>query len=331
MPVNSSLNRGLRSILACLLLAICTDADALTCTVGADDVAFGAIDPLSGSATEVSANIQVDCNEPLLALTDDTVSVCISLDEGSGGSDGSSFRFMSSGPDTLPYNLYKDAARTQIWGSQTAFPASGPQAIEIPLTGTLGLLATGTATVPVYGRIPAAISTLPVGNYLSTFTAGASIRYDSADDLPCDGTTGTSAADTFVVIASIAASCTVEVDDLDFGMRSHLDTAVDATSQVRTNCTSGVPFSIGMSPGSSGDLLQRRMVHGSVAGEYVTYELFGDASHTQLWGDGTAGTNLVFATGTGTVQGTTIYGEVPVQDTARPGEYSDTIIVIVSY
>jgi spore coat protein U-like protein len=65
---------------------------------------------------------------------------------------------MASGTNQLAFQLYRNAARTQIWG-QTAG------------TDTLGGTGTGTvATVNVYGRIPTQL-TPPAGAYETQITA----------------------------------------------------------------------------------------------------------------------------------------------------------------
>ncbi len=242
-------------------------ADALTCTITASDVAFGSIDPLAGTEVDVSANIQIDCSEIVPALLDPTVGVCIYLDEGDGGSDGSVFRHMRQGSDILPYNLYKDAARTTIWGSDTAFPASGAQRVIVTLAGLLP--STGSLTVPVYGRVPAAVSDRPVGAYLSTFAGGARARYSFSDTIACDGVAGTQASDTFIVTGSIAETCTVEADDLAFGTEAQLDVDVDSSSQVRTSCSTGLAYSVALGTGGGGAFAARRMEHESLPAEIV--------------------------------------------------------------
>lgn len=312
-----------------LLLGWAGQADALTCTITMTDVAFGSVDPLAGAVVDVSANLTVACSDLIFPLLDSTVGVCVYLDEGSGGSDGTTYRYMRQGVETLPFNLFKDAARTQIWGSESIFSSTGAQRIIVTLTGLLP--STGSTVVPVYGRIPAAISDRPSGSYLSTFTGGARARYSYTDTLACNGVAGTQATDTFVVTGTIISTCAVEADDLDFGSNTRLDSAVDATTQVRTSCTTGTAYAVGISAGGGSGFATRRMVHDSFPASTVSYQLYRDASHTQIWGDGTSGTVTSSGTGNGSPQGATVHGQVPAQATPRPGDYHDTAIVTVSY
>lgn len=315
--------------IAGLLLGWTPAANALTCTISASDVAFGSIDPLAGSEVDVSANIQIDCSETVAVLLDNTVGVCIYLDEGDGGSDGTVYRHMRQGSEILPFNLYKDAARTNIWGSETAFPAAGAQRVIVTLSGLLP--STGSLTVPVYGRVPAAVSDRPVGAYLSTFAGGARARYSFTDTIACDGVAGTQESDTFTATASIAETCTVEADDLAFGTQAQLDVDVDSSNQIRTSCSTGLAYSVALGTGGGGAFNARRMVHENFPAEIVGYQLYTDALRTQIWGDGTGGTVTAGATGSGSPQASTVHGRVPPQATPRPGAYDDTVIVTVSY
>jgi spore coat protein U-like protein len=306
-----------------------TDAGALSCSITASDIAFGSVDPLAGTETDVSADIQINCSDDVPVLLDDTVGVCIYLDAGDGGGDGTGHRHMTQGGEILPYNLYLDAARTLIWGSNTAFVASGGQRVLVTLTGLSP--SNGSLTVPVYGRVPASVADRPVGSYLSTFAGGARIRYTYSDTIPCDGVAGTQSSDSFVVSGSIAETCTVEADDLTFGIQARLDADVDSTSQIRTSCSTGLAYAVSLGAGGGGDFNARRMVLGGNPSATVSYQLYGDAARSQIWGDGSGGSVAPGGTGTGSPQSSTVYGRVAPQATPQPGEYDDTVIVTVNY
>jgi spore coat protein U-like protein len=67
-------------------------------------------------------------------------------------------RKMSSGTNTVNYNMYTDVGRTKIWGDGTAGSSVNPQ------TGT------GAAqAITVYGRIPTG-QTPATGTYNDTIT-----------------------------------------------------------------------------------------------------------------------------------------------------------------
>jgi len=82
------------------------------------------------------------------------------------GSGGGTFatRTLSSGGSTLDFNLYRDAAYSQVWGDGTGatFTVAG--------TGS-GLLTSNNITV--YGQIPIS-QDKPVGTYTSLITVTVS-------------------------------------------------------------------------------------------------------------------------------------------------------------
>jgi spore coat protein U-like protein len=80
----------------------------------------------------------------------------ITLDEGQSGT--YSQRTMTSGANTLQYNLYTDAARTTVWGDGT----SGTSEYTFLFTSSSG-------SVNIYGRIPA-LQDVAVGHYSDSVT-----------------------------------------------------------------------------------------------------------------------------------------------------------------
>jgi spore coat protein U-like protein len=64
---------------------------------------------------------------------------------------------MTLGPETITYGLYRDSARSLVWGSLAGSTVSGS--------------GNGTATAhPVYGRVPPQ-ATPPPGTYSDTVVA----------------------------------------------------------------------------------------------------------------------------------------------------------------
>ncbi|MCH2020758.1 Csu type fimbrial protein [Acinetobacter pittii] len=141
----------------------------------------------------------------------------------------------------------------------------------------------------------------------------------------------------FVVpsLCQLNSTSTVDFDNInDIGMTKRDYTAQGA---VNTTCNFGTPYSIYLGDGNNriaGGF--RRMINSN--NEFISYQLYKDSNYSTVW-DATGGvTNVggtggVSKTGTGSAQTTTVYGKIP-QGTAiasRPGVYSDSVVVTVTY
>ncbi len=141
-----------RVLFALLCLAIPAAADA-GCSVSASGVAFGNYDGSATSADDATGTITINCFI-LSGLGGYTIAL-------SPGRDGSyTARRMISGTATLPYQLYADPARTQVWGDGSGGSFTVRSFDIIPLLG-------GSSTYQIYGRIPANLSPRP-GAYNDT-------------------------------------------------------------------------------------------------------------------------------------------------------------------
>lgn len=126
-------------VLAVFLTALASSAAAANCAVTTTAVAFGGYDPFAGPR-DASGAIRVSCNgnaEPMVQL-------------GAGSSGSAANRQMRSAGEVLRYNVYSDAARSQVFDWMT-------------LTGG------GTQNVTLYGRIFAG-QPVPPGAYQDTLT-----------------------------------------------------------------------------------------------------------------------------------------------------------------
>lgn len=118
------------------------------CDVSASNLAFGNYDPISVVATDATTTINVTCT---LGAT-----YSLRLNAGLNGAGVVTDRAMSNGVNSLAYDLYTDALRTDIWGND----------------GATGVNGTGTGlSVPtiVYGRIPAG-QTVGAASFTDTIT-----------------------------------------------------------------------------------------------------------------------------------------------------------------
>jgi spore coat protein U-like protein len=152
--------RLLGSTLLMLLVPTMARA-AVTCTASATAVAFGVYNPFFGSPLDTTGTVTVTCSTTFI----DLVSYTVSLSRGGGSSYAG--RRMNSGSNLLSYQLYTDAARSQIWGDGSGGTSTNAYSgilIFTPITNTH----------TVYGRIPAAQTTVIPGSYTDTITVTVS-------------------------------------------------------------------------------------------------------------------------------------------------------------
>jgi spore coat protein U-like protein len=131
--------------------------------------------------------------------------------------------------------------------------------------------------------------------------------------------------------AAAANRCTLNVTPLRFGLYNPIS-PVDgsSTGTIDYNCTGSTPITILLSAGS-GSFAARQMRQGANA---LAYNLFLDAGGTQIWGDGTGGSQFFSdpAPRANTPNAVTIFGRIPARQTrAHIGAYSDRIVVTIIF
>lgn len=103
---------------------------------------------------------------------------------------------------------------------------------------------------------------------------------------------------------------------------------VTASTQIRVGCLGAavtVPVQLKLSAGNAYGYAPRRMVFGA---NTLQYNLYLDAARTQVWGDGSGGTQfastgILISLGTYTY---TVYGAIPAGQTAPPGNYGGATV-----
>lgn len=104
----------------------------VTCTITTAPVAFGSVALLDANVDAVGT-VQVTCSA--------TAAYAVGMNGGANGGTSATTRMMAGGAERITYALYRDAARTQGWYSDSGSSLSG--------TGT------GSAqSLSVYGRVP---------------------------------------------------------------------------------------------------------------------------------------------------------------------------------
>jgi spore coat protein U-like protein len=146
-----------------------------------------------------------------------------------------------------------------------------------------------------------------------------------------------------------APSCTMSTTGLAFGSYNPTSSVpVTANGTINFTCTytgTGFTASITISPGNSGNYLNRTLNFGSQA---LNYNIYVNASDTEIFGGGTgngssgtwyyylcyAGGGVTCAGGTGqsgTQYSAPMYGLLPSGQDVSAGLYSDTIMVTITY
>ena len=94
-------------------------------------------------------------------------------------------------------------------------------------------------------------------------------------------------------------------------------------------CTANSSYQIALNGGVSGNPGARTMKN-SVTGEKLGYRIPA-MFDGPAWGDGTAGTIVYSGVGTGGAQNVMMYGIVPSQRAPTPGDYRDTVTVLLMF
>jgi spore coat protein U-like protein len=127
---------------------------------------------------------------------------------------------------------------------------------------------------------------------------------------------------------SASAGCSVEVDPVTFGTIDS-QRLTRGNGEVVVRCDEPADFRVGLSPGRGGG--EGRRMRGPGKAE-LDYALFTDPGYTIPWGDGQAIGNPRpgRSEGQGPVR-LTVYGLIPPQPGALPGEYEDGLQVTLTF
>lgn len=311
---------------------------ATTCSATLTDLTFGNVDP-TGALVNAQATLNYSCvhNGGLLGgLYAAYVRMCFSI--GTGAAPGSTYNprvMTNASSDPMTFQLYRDAARSQIWGSVDNATYL-PRQQDLQFT----ILANGQAqngSVTLYGQVPAGQVGLGVGSYTDAFSGiHTKLSYNVNEVLLIGGsfpaTCGTASNSTFpfTATADVQPQCRLTTaTDLDFGsVPGLLTTNRDQLSTISTTCTYRTAWQIGLDNGQHAVGSTRRMT--GVGSYAVNYELYRESTRSQRWGN-TLYTDTFSGTGSGTVQSVPVYGRVPPQAAVAAGNYSDIITVTVTF
>nr|WP_314632845.1 spore coat U domain-containing protein [uncultured Janthinobacterium sp.] len=333
----------MRRLLLCLIILLgCASgaARADTCSVTMTNIDFGNISPISGSDYTAQATGTFSClfsSLNLGQLLTPNAQVCISL-----GVDGNALtatpRKLANGTNRMEYNVYVDGtyAPAKIWGGAAVVGAPSTFA----LTLSAGLLAppgTYSMNFTVYAKIPAgtalaAVPTVANANtvYNASFAGLGTYTYTTYGLVNLFGCTVNSGSFGFTVKATAVNDCTITATPMAFANASILTGNLRSTSTLSVRCVNNNAYQIALNGGVVAASVAGRQMKNTATPEKIGYRLSATLDGP-LWGDGTAGTNMVTGTGTGASAPVTIFGQVPAQASPSPGDYKDTVTATIYF
>ena len=135
------------------------------------------------------------------------------------------------------------------------------------------------------------------------------------------------------VSATVTNNCTISTSALAFGsydpVVANAATNLDGTGTVSVACTKGTTATVGLGLGSNASGSTRRMSDGG--GNFLTYELYQDVSHSTVWGNAGAGLLSPAAAPSKAARNFTVYGQVASNQDVAAGSYSDTVVATVNF
>lgn len=318
MPLAESLARRPRSraaamlsaalLLLALLLWPQSARANIVCSLASQPVTLS-----FGNALTASGEIRYSCR----SFNTRSTSFTICASRGTPSYPGTAQQpLMQSGSSTLAFNVYVDSAATRAWTSTNLIVRSVTVAANATITGSL----------PFYGKI-AAGQRSPVGSY-QAFLFNSVLGFLSSDGRSClPNVTDLNGVDfTLFVTATVPEACNLgTIAAMDFGTPAGLWTQADATAAVQVSCPSNVSWTLAFGGGLHAAAGERRMQSGG--GDYLAYRLYRDSARAQPIGID----ETIAGTGSGAVQSVPVYGRVDVPQPPAVGNYSDTVIVVLSF
>lgn len=139
-------------------------------------------------------------------------------------------------------------------------------------------------------------------------------------------------------------ACSVTSTGMAFGAYQPLTLAGKVTSQDKTStatvsmvCTGivvGGSYTASLGAGTYGDIGIRKLNNATHPGEpYMAFNVYTDANHATVWGNGTSGALLSGSIPTGNSNSShTVYGRIPAgQSTLKAGSYGDSMTMTITY
>lgn len=143
-------------------------------------------------------------------------------------------------------------------------------------------------------------------------------------------TAGAAALFLLWAMPAAAQNCTISTTSLAFGTYDVFAAGpTDSTAVVSVRCNRDLAITIFVDRGGSTTFSQRLMI---TTGDQIGYNLYLDAAHSLVWGDGTEATSFYVGTAPRNVSmDVTVYGRVPGGQDVSAGSYTDTVVATVNF
>jgi spore coat protein U-like protein len=124
-----------------------------------------------------------------------------------------------------------------------------------------------------------------------------------------------------------AAVCTIGGGSLAFGSLLGFapTTTLNGSGEFTVTCTASEPYTFALDKGF-GPSIDSRVMRLSGGSATIGYQIYQDAGHFTVFGDGTTG-SAKSGVGTGAAQSIDVFGQIPSQNISAIGAYSDSITV----
>jgi spore coat protein U-like protein len=292
----------------------------VVCSVGTSSISFG-------SSSSASAAVNYTCTN--YNKNAETFTLCSAL--GTPSYPGTTAQpKLTNNSSTINFNLYTNAARTQVWTS-TAYIST-----TVSIAGGSGNVVSGT--IPYYGTI-AAGQTPPPSSYSASF-------YNTVLGFIVSGSTTCQTSPngnysalqyTLSVSAAPTNACTVTAgtaSKIDFGTVSFSAANLAATSNIVVNCPSGTAYYIGLRPSNASTTGAGQLSGTGSNTTKVAYQLRSTSGTSgTVWGNtatSTSAGNGIGGTGTGANRTLPVYATVGSAN-VQPDVYGDTVTITVNY
>jgi spore coat protein U-like protein len=301
-------------------------ASAQTCSFSNTGLDFGNVALTDSSEPTTTGTFTATCS----GTANQSVNICANIGAGSGGAGNSgSERDMKQGASALAFTLYTGASSSSTWGSYLWGFSPTPPSITV----NLGADGTGSTSETINGLIYSNQGATGTGTFSTSFAGSdAQVDYGYASNFSCGSSlSGRATSVPFTVRTTNRSTCTVSATNLDFGSQGSLASDIDTTNSISLTCSSGTAYTVGLNNGNSGGTgPATRVMANTTNADTVTYGIYLDAGRTQAWGDGTTG-SVASGTGNGSAQTFTGYGRIPAQPTPSAHDYTDTVVLTVTY